>query len=135
MNAHIPIEKPSKQDWNTLIHLKNNGPHIEVSFICFFYHDFLLVFITDCGLNRYVYILDIVLGILDKLIHDSQNICGCLTLNEMHIKLTSLITCSINNNLTNTSSIPPPEVKKHSTVYSTFNTFEYLNRNFHLLEI
>ena len=56
--------------------------------------------------------MKIVSGILDKLVNDSQNICGCLTLNEMHIKSTSLVIFSINGNLTNTSSTPPPEEKK-----------------------
>ena len=79
-------------------------------------------------------ILERVLDILDKLIHDSQNVCGCLTLNEMHIKLESLITCSIKDNLTNTLSTLPTEVKD-STVFNTFNKFTYLNRNLHLLEM
>ena len=60
------------------------------------------VFISNCGLNGYVYILEIVLDILGKLSHDFWNVCGCLTLNEMHIELASLIICSIDNNLTNT---------------------------------
>ena len=51
----------------------------------------------------------------------------------MLIKLASII-CSINHNLTNTSSKAPSEEKK-PTVYSTFKNFVYLNRNFHLLEI
>ena len=84
---------------------------------------------------KWVDILEIVLDILDKLIHNSQNICGCLTLNAMLIKLTFLIICVINDNLTNTPSTPPPEGEKSNTVYSTFNNFVYLNRNFHLLEI
>ena len=52
--------------------------------------------------------------IMNKLIHDSPNPCGCLTLNEMHIKLASLIISLTNNNLANTSSTHPPEVKKNS---------------------
>ena len=81
-------------------------------------------------LNEYVYILEVALDILDKLIHDFRNVAGCLALNEMNIKLASLIICSINDNLSNKSSIPPPEVKKkttkkvkNNTVYSTFNNF------------
>ena len=55
---------------------------------------------------------------------------------QMLIKLASLIICSTNGNLTNTSSTPPLEVKKSSkTLYSTFINFVYLNRNFHLLEM
>ena len=64
------------------------------------------VFITNCWLNGYVYTLD-------RLIHDSQNVCKCLTLNKMHIKLASLIICATNKNLTNTPSTLPPEVKKN----------------------
>ena len=70
------------------------------------------VFITNSCLNGHVYISAIVLNILEKLIHDCQNVCGCLTLNEMYIKLASLITCSITNNVTKTSSPPPLEVEK-----------------------
>ena len=28
ISAHTPIEKQSNNDWNTLIHLKNNGPNL-----------------------------------------------------------------------------------------------------------
>ena len=70
------------------------------------------VFITSCGLNGYVHMLEIVLDILDKFIHDYRNISGCLTMNEMHIKLTSLIICSIKDNFTNTWSTRPAEGKK-----------------------
>ena len=63
--------------------------------------------------------LEIVLSILDKLIHGSQNICGYLTLNEMHIKSISLIICSINNKLTNTPSTPPLEGKKQKLKQKT----------------
>ena len=83
------------------------------------------VFITICLLNRYAYKLY-------KLIHDSQNICECLTLNEMHIKLASLIICTTNDNLTNMSSTLPPEVKKtivlyiaHIMFYTSTKTFIY----------
>ena len=91
------------------------------------------VFITNCGLN--VYILEIVLDILDKLFHDSLNLCGCLTLNEMHIDLASLIICIclIKCNLTHTSSISPPTVK-NSIIYSKFNNFVYVKRNFTFIE-
>ena len=50
--------------------------------------------------------------ILNKLIYDSRNVCGCFTQNEMLIKLTFLIICLINNNFTNTASTSPSEVKK-----------------------
>ena len=50
--------------------------------------------------------MKIILVTLNKLIYDFRNICGCLTLNEMLIKLASLIICSINDNLTKMSSTP-----------------------------
>ena len=116
INAHSPVEKQSNQDPsnNTLIHLKNNGSHIKVPLIFrFLIMSFYLCFITYCGLNGYVYILERVLDILNKLIDDSQNICGYLTLNEIHTKLTSLMIFSNNRNLINTSWTPtPPEGKK-----------------------
>ena len=40
-------------------------------------------FLTCCGLNGYVYTLKIVVDIMDKLTHDFQNVCGCLTLNDV----------------------------------------------------
>ena len=60
--------------------------------------------------------MEIVLDILNKLIHDSQNICRFMTLNAMHSKLISLIICLINDNLTNTLSTPPP-VRKKTILY------------------
>ena len=103
INAHTPIEKESNQDWNTTIHLKNNGPHITVPLIFWFLiMTFYLCFITNFELNGSVYILEI----------DSPNICGCLTLNVMHIKFLSLIICLINGNCTKMSSTHPPEGKK-----------------------
>ena len=82
------------------------------------------VFITNCWLNRYVYKLD-------KLIHDSQNVCECLTLNEIHIKLASSIIWKTIDNFTNTSSTLPPEFKKivlyiaHIILYTSTETFIY----------
>ena len=64
MNAHTPIEKQSNQDWNTPIHLK-----LMVHIWKFFWYFGLLswfstyVFITTCGWNGYVCILEIVLDI------------------------------------------------------------------------
>ena len=84
---------------------------MKVPLIFWFIMIFYLCFISNYGLNGYGYILEIVLGI-DKLIHASRNICGCLTLNEIHIKLTSLIIYFINDNLINMSSTPPPKGKK-----------------------
>ena len=48
--------------------------------------------------------MEIVLDVLENLIYDSRNICWCFTLNDTQIKLTSLIICSINDSLYNTSS-------------------------------
>ena len=86
------------------------------------------VFITNCRLNGYVFKLD-------KPIHDSQNICECLTLNEMHIKqgqISILDNLTTNDNLINAPSTLPPEVKKNSTVniahiilYTSTETFIY----------
>ena len=116
INAHSPIEKQSNQDPsnNTPIHLKNNGSHIKVPLIFrFLIMSFYLCFITYCGLNGYVYILERVLDTLNKLINDSQNNCEYLTLNEIHTKLISLMIFSNNRNLINTSWTPtPPEGKK-----------------------
>ena len=69
------------------------------------------VFITNFELNGYVYILEIVLNILDKLINDSQIICGCLILKAITIKLKSLISSLINEKITSTSSTPSLEKK------------------------
>ena len=135
IKAYTPVEKKSSQNWNTLIHLKSNDPHIQVLwFFGFLSWLSTYVFNTKCGLNWYAYILEIVLVMLNKHIYDSHNVCGCSTLNEMLIKLVSLIIYSINANLTNISSTPPSEVKK-AVLYSTFNNFLYLNRNLYLLGI
>ena len=135
INAQILIKKQSNQDWNTPIYLKNNAPHIKVSLIFWFLIiTFNLCFHHQLSVKWYVYILAIVLVIFDKLIHNSSNVCGCLKLNEMHIRLASLIIPSTNSNLTNSSSTPTWS-KKYSTVYSTYNNFVYLNRNFYLLGI
>ena len=89
------------------------------------------VFIANSGLNWSVYILEIVQNI-DKLICNFRNIYGCLTLNKVHIKLTSLSLFSINDNLINASTTSPLEGGwgvGNSTLYSTFNKFSYLNRS------
>ena len=68
--------------------------------------------------------MKIILAIFNKLTYNSRDVCGCSTLNEMLIKLASLMICSMNDHLTNTSSTPPSEVKKKSsTIYNTFNNF------------
>ena len=132
----LQAKKQSSQDWNTPIHLKNNAPHIKVPVTFWFLiMTFNFCFHHQLWVKWYVYVLAIVLVKFDELIHDSPNVCGCLTLNEMHIKSASLIIPSTNSNLTNSSSTPLLEVKKNSTVYSTYNNCVYLNRNFYLLEI
>ena len=94
------------------INLRNNGPSIEVPLIFWFLiMTFNICFYPQLWVKWVLYKLEIVLGILDKLINDSRNVCGCLTLNEIHIELAYLIIGPINDNLTNTSSTPPPEVK------------------------
>ena len=132
MNAYTRIEKESNHDWNTPVLLKNNGPHLKVSLIlwllittlnlCFYYQLWV-------KWVMYTYWSRIFPVILDKLIYNFQNVCGCLTLNEMLIKLVSLIICSINDNLSNTSSTPPPEVKERGLymVHLIINSF---NLNF-----
>ena len=68
---------------------------------------------------------------MDQLIHDSENVCECLTLIEMDIKLASLIICTTNDNLTNRSSTLPPELKKialyieDKILYTSTETFIY----------
>ena len=138
------IEKQSNKDWNTPIHLENNGPSIKKFLGSFGFLSWLSTYvsITSCVLNRYIYVYIYIyiyivssIGHIGQTIHDSQNVCGSLALNEMHIELASLIICLINYNLTNTSSSPPPELKKESIMYSKFNTIVYLEKRFHLLKI
>ena len=96
INAHPSIEQQSNIDWNTTIHLEVKVP---LKF-WFMIMTFNLCFYQWLWVKWYVCILQIVLDILDKLIHASQNVCGCLSLKEMHMELTSLIIYSINYNLT-----------------------------------
>ena len=98
---------------------KNNGPHITVSLI-FWLMTFNLYFHHQFWVN----LICIQIG-------NSSGYTGhilCLTLNEMHIELAPLI-----DDLTDTSSTPPPEVIKNSNAYSTLNTFTYLKIHFLLL--
>ena len=110
INAHTPLEKKSNQDWNTPIHLESNGEHIKdplifwfltmIFYLCFYHQLSVKWLCIDTGNTS---------GHIGH-IRNSQNICGGFALNEMPIKLTSLIICLINDNLINTSS--PPEWKK-----------------------
>ena len=55
INDHTLIEKQSKQDWNTPIHLKSNGPHKKVLWPFGFLSWFsTYAFITNTELNGYV---------------------------------------------------------------------------------
>ena len=113
INAQTSNENKSKQDWNTPIHLKNDGLHIKKLLIfLFLILTFNLCFHHNCGLSGYVFMLEIGLDILNKIIRGSENVCECLKLNRMYIKFASLIIWPINDNLTNTSSTPLSEVKK-----------------------
>ena len=64
------------------------------------------------GLSEYISSLEIVLDILDKVIHDFPKVCGYFKVIEMYIKPASFIICLINYKLTNTSSTTPPKLKK-----------------------
>ena len=99
-----------KDYWNTSIYLKNNRPHIKVPLIFWF-----LIMTFNCVYHKlWVKLLCIYIGNNFGYIGQthSQNVCGCLTLNKILIKLISLIICSINNNLSNTWSAPPPEIER-----------------------
>ena len=94
-------------------HLENNSPSKKIPSIiwvtmtlnlCFYYQ---LCVKWAC---IHVYRLEINLDILGKLIQVSLNVWGCLTPNEMHIELVSLIIWLNDYSLTNTSPAPPPEV-------------------------
>ena len=109
----LQLKKQCNKDWNSPIHLENSGQSIKVSLIFWFLiMTFNLWLYHQLGLNRYVYILEIDLHILENLIYYSQNVFECLTLNELHIDWASLTIYSINYNLANTSSTPPHEVNK-----------------------
>ena len=132
INSHTPMEKQSNQDWKTQIYLKINGPHIKVPLILWFLIiTFNLCFYHQLWVKWVCIRIGNSSGYITRTYSGSQSVFGFLILKEMHIELATLIICLINDNLTNTSSTPPPEVRKNSTVYSTFNNFLYLNRNFH----
>ena len=120
INAHSPIEKQSNEDWNTSIHLKRNDPHIKVPlifwflimifYLCFYHHLWVKCVCIDIGNSS---------GHIEQTHSRFSNYMRSLTLNERLIKLTSLIICLVIDNLTNTSSIPPPEGKK-TVLYSNY---------------
>ena len=113
INAHTLIEKQSNQDWNTPIHLKDNGPHIKVPLIFrFLTLIFYLYFYCQLWVKWVCIHTGNNPGHIGQTHSRFPNICGCLTLNKMHIKYTSLVVCLINDNLNKTSSTRPSEGKK-----------------------
>ena len=90
--------------------LKNNCQHTKVILIFWF----LIMTFESCFYNQ-SWIKWACIHIGNNSGHIGQTHLrfpnGCLTLNEMLIKLSPLVFCSINDNLTNTSSAPP---SKHS---------------------
>ena len=126
-NAHTPIEKQPNQDWNTPIHLESNGPHIKVPLIFWF-----LIMIFYLCFYHQLWVQWVCIDIGNSSKHIGRTHSQFPKYLWMHIKLTSLIICLINDNLTNTLSTPPPEGKKY-IVCSTFNNVFYYNRNFHFI--
>ena len=105
INSLTPIEKQSNEDWNTPIHLKNDSLSMKVPLIFWFLiMTFNLCFYQQLWFKWAHMYIGNSSGHLDKLIHDSQNVRGYLALNEMHTKLTSLIICLVNDNLTSAST-------------------------------
>ena len=105
INSLTPIEKQFNEDWNTPIHLKNDSLKYESSFdLWFLIMTFNLCFYHQLWVKWAHIHIGNSSGHLDKLIHDSRNVCGYLALNEMHTKLTSLIICLVNDNLTSAST-------------------------------
>ena len=103
--------KKSNQDWNTPIHIESNGQHIKVPLIFWF---FIMIFYICFYHQLWVKWLCLDIGNSSGHIVQTHSqfrkICGCFALNEMNIRLTSLIIFLINDNLINMSS--PPEGKK-----------------------
>ena len=114
INAHTPIEKQSNLDWNTSIHLKSNRPYINVPLIFWF---LIMIFYLCFYHQLWFKWVCIDIGNSSGYIRQTHSrFPKYLTLNERHIQLTSLIICLINNNLTNTSSTPPPEGEKKTVL-------------------
>ena len=107
INAHTPIEKKSKQDWNTPIHLESNGKHIKLSMIFWFLiMSFYLCFYYQLWVKW--------------LCIDTRSSCGHIgqthsrfpkymwmfrTERNFH-QIAIFVICLINDNLINTSSLP-----------------------------
>ena len=112
--------KHSSKDLNTTIDLKNRGRIIKaplISWHVIMNFNFGYVYITTYRLKVYVYILEIVL----VLIWQTPFFLKCLSPGVWHwragwnaLRIGTL--GSINCNLTNTLSTPPPEVKNNSII-------------------
>ena len=120
INAQTPIN----QDWNTPTHLKSNGPHVKAPLIFW-----ILIMTFNLCFHHQLCVKWVCIHIGNNSGHVGQThsrFPKCLWMfPEMHIKLASLIISLTNDNLSIIIC----------TVYSTYNNFMYLNRNFHLLEI
>ena len=106
IKAHIWIRKQSNKDSNTSPSIKKNiDPYIKVPlFFLFLIMTFNVCFYYQFSVKWVCINFETALEILSKLLYSFQNVCGCLILDEILIKLTSLILCSINDNITNTST-------------------------------
>ena len=117
INTHNPIKKQSNQDWNTPTHLKKNGPDIKVPLIFgFFFMIFHLCFYNWLWVK---WVCTHIWNSSDDIGQYHPRFLKYLWMllpNEMHIKLTSLIICSINDNFTNTPSTSSPE-RKETVLY------------------
>ena len=77
-NTHIQVEKQSNQDGNTLLHLKNNGPHIKVPLIlCFLIMTFNLCFYHQMRVKRVSIHIRNSFGHIRHTHHDYQNFYWC----------------------------------------------------------
>ena len=129
INYQTSIVKQSNHNWNMLIYLKNNGPHIKVPLISWF----LIMTFKLCFYNQ--------LWVKWVCIHIGNN-SGHIE--QTHLRFPKYLWMfetqwnahqnaqQLHEHVLNTSTWSK---KKSSTVYSTFDNLVYLNRNFHLLEI
>ena len=103
INPHTPIEKKLKEDWDTPIHLKSDGPHVKVPliphvkvplifwflimifYLCFYHQLWVKWVCLDIGNSS---------GHIGQIHSRFQKYMWSLTPNETHIKFTSFIICS-----------------------------------------
>ena len=135
INADTPIAKQTNQDWNTSIHLENNGPSIKIPLIYWF---FIMTF--SLCFYRNLWVIGNNSGNIGNnsghigLSHSRFPKCLWMIDAEWNAhRLTSLLTCSINYSLTNISSTLPPE--KNNVLHRKVDNFVYLKKNFNLLKI